>query len=324
MSDRDELELGSESPEIDDDVEQADSDASVSLPMNVPAHAPSQEIALGFAALQSTRTESLGETRNHARHSARLVPIRVRSIATDDVFVPLAKDIVLSPGTELVGVIFRPVRGGDVVLPDQRNASPLHSLEFTPARISAFGLVRTSEGKLVLADVDGELSLPSADELVGVIAAPVGTHALDVYDPKTDEMYRIGYSFPNTIQPDWVQLALDRRESVLAERAAERREREAERRAELEAEQERERAAATPAKPIPTFETSDIEVVRRIRAQYNYQTIRIETSGTSESLRYHVEDFNNFGPSHAAAVADEREEFARNGIDADEAFAKRW
>jgi hypothetical protein len=68
------------------------------------------------------------------------------------------------------------------------------------------------------------------------------THALDMYDKKIDEMYRLGYSFPNTIQPDWIQLALDRREEVLAERAAERREKEAERRAEMEAEQEKEKA----------------------------------------------------------------------------------
>jgi hypothetical protein len=84
-----------------------------------------------------------------------------------------------------------------------------------------------SQLSLVAIDTDDELTLPLGFEMVGLLAAPVGTHRLKVYHTKTGDAYQLGYVFPNTIQPDWVGLAQARREEVLAERPAERREREA-------------------------------------------------------------------------------------------------
>jgi hypothetical protein len=294
--------------------------AKSATPTNTNTFSPT--ITLGFIALQRTSTEHVGEMRKQTRHSARLVPIRVRSIATDDVFVPLAEEITLSADAELVDVIFRPVRGADVVLPEEKGASSdsAPTLEFTPARIPAFGLVRTRGGKLVLADLDGEISLPADSELVGAISAPVGTHALDVYDRSTDEMYRLGYSFPNTIQPDWIQLALDRRQQTLADRAAERREREAERRAEMEeavrVKKEKLEREANRAKPAPTFATADKEVVYQMQEAYAAKYLRrIEVSRSAPDQPYLVEDPETFGPAIAEGIAAKREELGA-GADA--------
>ena len=291
-----------------------------------PALAPT--ITLGFVALQRTSTEYVSETRTETRHAAKLVPIRVRSTAADDVFVPLAEDITLSANIAMVDVTFRPVRGADVVLPKEKETSDTldstRTIEFTPARIPVFGLVRTKAGKLVLVDVDDELSLPTNHELVGSVSAPVGTHALDVYDKKTDELYRLGYSFPNTVQPDWIQLALDRREQILAERAAERREREAERRAEVEeaarVKKEKRELEASLTKPAATFATSDKEVVYRLQELYAARYLRrIAVSHSAPDQLYLVEDPENLGPAIAVNVAAKRGEL---GINADAYFER--
>jgi hypothetical protein len=145
-----------------------------------------------------------------------------------------------------------------------------------------------------------------------------------VYDRATDEMYRLGYSFPNTTQPDWVQLVLDRRAQTLGDRAAERREREAERRAEMEEaarvkKEEREREISR-AKPIPTFATSDKEVVYQLQEAYAAKYgRRIVVSRSGPDQPYLVEDPENFGPPIAEGVAAKREEF---GAGADGQFER--
>jgi len=93
---------------------------------------------------------------------------------------------------------------------------------------------KDSQLTLVAIDTNDEPTLPLGFEMVGLLAAPVGTHEVKVYDTKTDDAYQMGYLFQHMIQLDWVGLVQARREEVLAERAAERREREAKRRAELE------------------------------------------------------------------------------------------
>jgi len=283
---------------------------------NTTTPALSPTITLAFVALQRTSTEHVGETRKQIRHTARLAPLRVRSIAAEDAFVPLAEDITISVDAKLIDVTFRPVRGADIVLPGEKgdaSSSAAPTIEFTPARIPAFGLVRTQTGKLVLVDVDEEITLPPGFELVGGVSAPVGTHALDVYDRSTDEMYRLGYSFPNTIQPDWAQLALDRREQTLADRAAERREREAERRSEMEeaarVKKEKLEREARAAKPVPTFATSDKEVVYQMQEAYAAKYLRrVDVSRSGPDQPYLVEDPENLGPAIAERVAARREE----------------
>jgi hypothetical protein len=131
-------------------------------------------------------------------------------------------------------------------------------------------------------------------------------------------MYRLGYSFPNTIQPDWTQLALDRREQTLADRSAERREREAERRAEMEeaarVKKEKLEREARAAKPVPTFATSDREVVQQIRESY-IDRYRGSVDVIQRESDYLVEDPENFGPAIADRVAAKREELG-SGADA--------
>jgi hypothetical protein len=277
---------------------------------------PTPTIALGFVALQRTFDEHVGETRKETRHASRLVPIRVRSIAADGAFVSLASPIHLDSNSIVIDTTFRPVAKAEISLPGEKNIGQHQTLEFDFDRIPVFGLVRTKDRQLSLVaiDTDDELTLPLGFELVGVVSAPVGTHRLKVYDRSTDDEYQLGYVFPNTIQPDWVGLALARREEVLAERAAERREREAERRAEMEEtarvkKEEREREISR-AKPIPTFATSDKEVVYQLQEAYAAKYgRRIVVTRPTPDQPYLVEDPENFGPPIAEGVAAKREEF---------------
>jgi len=287
-------------------------------PINNAANPTSAStITLGFVALQRVSKESIGESRGYRdRRMAKLVPIRVRSISADSAFIPLAKEISLSTDVSVVEATFRPVAKGEIVLPEEKGVDhSAQTLEFTFERIPVLALIKTRDSQLMLAniDLDDEMQLPPNFELVGVVAAPVGTHSLNVYDKKTDELYLLGYVFPNTIQPDWVQLALDRREGVLAERAAERLEREAERRAELEetahAKKAKLETAATLAKPVPTFATSDKEVVYQLQEAYaaRYRR-RVAVTRNAPDQPYLVEDPENFGPSISEKVASGREE----------------
>jgi hypothetical protein len=136
-------------------------------------------------------------------------------------------------------------------------------------------------------------------------------------------MYQLGYVFPNTIQPDWVQLALDRREAVLAERAAERREREAERQAEMEEaarlKKEELEWEANRAKPIPVFSTFDKEVVSQTQEAYAAKYRRPVSVSIAPDHSYLVEDPENLGPAIAVNVAAKREEL---GINADAHFER--
>jgi hypothetical protein len=292
-----------------------------------PTPTPSQTLTIGFVALQRSTKESLGETRGtRDRHAGKLVPIRVRSIAVDGPFIPLAQDITLSTSTSVAGVTFRPVRGAEIALPEEKGtAHAAASLEFSFDRIPAFGLVRNRSGQLMLADmgIDAELSLPPDFELVGVVAAPVGTHSLSVYDKRTDELYQLGYVFPNTIQPNWVELAMSRRDQTLAERAAERRQRETEKHAELEAEARAKKAeveaSSAASQPAPTFATSDLEVVYRLKETYAARYLRPINVFRPQPGQFLVEDPENFGPSIAENVASER---ATYGDEADVRFER--
>jgi hypothetical protein len=283
----------------------------------------SPTITLGFVALQRTFDEHVGETRKQTRHAASLVPLRVRSIAADGAFVPLASSIRLDSSSVVIDSTFRPVAKADIALPGEKNTGQQHqTLEFDFERIPVFGLVKTRDSQLSLVaiDTDDELTLPLGFEMVGLLAAPVGTHRLKVYDTKTDDAYQLGYVFPNTIQPDWVGLAQARREEVLAERAAERREREAERRAELEEDarvkKEKLEWEASLAKPVPTFATSDKEVVYQMQEAYavKYRR-RIAVTRSASDQPYFVEDPENLGPAIAEGVAAKREELG-SGADA--------
>jgi hypothetical protein len=289
-----------------------------------PSSPPNPSIDLGYAAAQREYQTQRGESSGMQTHrTAKLVPLRVKSVAmADSDFIPLATAHSLA-GYHVVGVTWRPVKGDEMI--SFPPAETKTGLEFHHKTIQAFGVVLTRTGQLVLLPANGlDQKLPDGSELAGTIPAPKGTHLLRAHDRVTDEeMYTLGIVFPNTVQPDWVGLALDRREKVLAELEEERREREAERRAEMEAERLAKVEASKPPKPMPTFETSDIEVVRRMRSNYGYLSLNIETSGSGESLRYHVDDPNGFGPGLAAAVADERAELERANVDADAEFAKR-
>jgi hypothetical protein len=227
----------------------------------------------------------------------------------------------------IVGTTWRPVKGDEIIsLP---SAETKTGLEFHHKTIQAFGVVLTRAGQLVLLPANGlDQKLPDGSELVGTIPAPKGTHVLRVHDRVMDEdIFTLGIIFPNTVQPDWVQLALDRREKVLAELAEERREREAERIAELDAERLAAKRAADRAAAPPWYETSrtwrtnDTEVIRRI-AQAN-GLIQTRTHNlfddTDEIVATVVEDPNGNGAAIEAEVERIR---AEHGADADAHFKR--
>jgi hypothetical protein len=147
---------------------------------------PALSLTLGFVGLQRTSIEHMGETRTRDRHAARVAPIRVRSVAAGDAFVPLASPIQLETSVAVVEATFRPVTKGEIVLPKEKSTDGVDTsaptLEFTFDRIPVFGLVKSRDSQLMLvaADVDDETQLPPDFELVGVLSAPVGTHSLHV------------------------------------------------------------------------------------------------------------------------------------------------
>jgi hypothetical protein len=277
-----------------------------------PSSLPNPSIDLGYAAAQRKYETPIGPASNRKDRAAKLVPLRVKSVATaDSEFIPLASTHSLA-GYHVVGVTWRPVKEEKISLPSVEMKT---GLEFQHKTIQAFGVVLTNAGQIVLLPANGlEQPLPSGFDLVGTIPAPKGTYLLRVHDRVTDEeMYTLGIVFPNTVQPDWVELAKDRRERVLAEQEEERREREAERGAEMEeverAKKEKLEREASRAKPVQTFATSDKEVIYQMQEAYAARYLRrIEVSRSGPDQPYLVEDPENFGPAIAERVAAKREE----------------
>ena len=292
-----------------------------------PSSSPNPSIDLGYAAAQREYEEQFGEAGKRKHRAAKLVPLRVKSGAmADSDFIPLATAHSLA-GYHVVGVTWRPVKGDEMIsLPSVETKT---GLEFHHKTIQAFGVVLTRAGQLVLLPANGlDQKLPDGSELVGTIPAPKGTHLLRVHDRVTDEeMYTLGIVFPNTIRPDWIGLALDRREKVLAELAEERREREAERIAELDAERLAAKHAADRAAAPPWYETSrtwrtnDTEVIRRIAEANGLIPTRTRSlfDDMDEIVGTLVEDPNGNGATIEAEVERIRSERAKT---ADDYFAR--
>jgi hypothetical protein len=278
-----------------------------------PSSPPNPSIDLGYAAAQREYQTQRGESSGMQTHrTAKLVPLRVKSVAmADSEFIPLATAHSLA-GCRVVGVTWRPVKEEKISLPSVETKT---GLEFQHKTIQAFGVVLTNAGQLVVLPANGlEQPLPSGFDLVGTIPAPKGTHLLRVHDRVTDEeIYTLGIVFPNTVQPDWIGLALDRREKVLAELAEERREREAERRAELEedarAKKDKLEREARAAKPVPTFATFDKEVIYSMQEAYAVKYHRLaDVTRSAPDQPYRIEDPDTLGPAIAVSVAAKREE----------------
>jgi hypothetical protein len=68
-----------------------------------------------------------------------------------------------------------------------------------------------------------------------------------------------------------------------------------------------------------TFETTDLEVVARLRETYRPTVVRIVKSGAT----YRIEDPERRGKQIAIAVQAERQEVRKQGVDPDPYFAKK-
>ncbi len=201
-------------------------------------------------------------------------------------------------------------------------------LTFSRRPIEAFAVVLQSSNAIVLVALGhDEEEISGNVSLLGTVVAPAGTYVIHVTDAKVGDMWseQLGFSLPSTLQPNWREIALDRRAQLEAEQAEERREREAER---LAAEEEAKRAAEDK-KTLSEFDwkasvrvwrTKDQVVVQRlIDSSRHYQPrVEPEFDDNDNPIGWVVEDQFGNGPSIEQEVQRIR---AERGDAADAYFA---
>jgi hypothetical protein len=276
------------------------------------------EITIGYVALGHSEKVFIGETRTEPRCQAKLVALKLRSVETEGMFIEPIEEVALGQ-LSVRGVTPAIAATADASVPRLEEPEGLE-VDFHP--VQSLGLVRTREKMLMLADLgDDEITLPPDTELVGVVPAPAGTFEVRAYDGETDERNKLGYHVNGTVPRNWVELALARRETTLNERRRVQHEKDEKRRQAAERAQQ-EKAAQKQRdeqKPVENFETTDPEVVARLREAYRFLLIHIKKS----EGKYFIEDVENRGPAIASTVQTEREELRKQNADPDKVFAKR-
>jgi hypothetical protein len=261
----------------------------------------------------------VGDTRREWQRKAKIVPLKIRSVETEKVFIDPVEEIALG-NFSIVGVTAASATVSDAKVPPHEEPE---KLEIDFHLVQNLAILSTRENTLVLADFDDEeITLPSDTKLVGVVPAPSGTFHVSAYDDATLENFKLGYHVNGTPSPNWVALALARREATLNERRRVQHEKDEKRRlaaehAEQEAATAQKRQAE--AKPVPVFETTDYEVTVRLREAYRPALIHVKKSGG----KYLVEDVERHGQAIAVAVQAERAELRKQNADPDRVFAKR-
>lgn len=284
-------------------------------------------ITLGYVTIQRAVEESAGETRKRLSQFARVVPITVRSGYNPTRVIVPVNEISLAGGWEMVGITSTPdlASSPNIALPAQERG-----FEFSFERLPVLALIQR-DNKLLLANlgIGSAIDLPPNTSVVGLISLPVGTISLSAYDPKTDTEFQLGYSFPQTTQPDWLAIATERRDARLAQLAQEKRAREHEKAAEAEREsRESERANSRESvldTPVPMFETNDKWVKHFLLQTYadNHQLVRStqRVDAKGETV-YVIEDPSGLGESVEEYVLSRRDEFVATDREPDVAFAQ--
>jgi hypothetical protein len=283
------------------------------------------EVTIAHIALSRDKNMSIGENRKDIRKETKLVALKVRSVETEGFFIELVEEIALG-NFSIVGITHVLVAESDASVPSL--AEP-EGLEINRHPVQSLGIVRTRDKKLMLAVIgDKEVTLPPDTELVGVALAPTGTFHVSAYDDSTLENFKLGYHINGTPSPNWVALALARREKTLNERRREEREKEGKRRQaseraaqEAAAAQMRREAEAIPGE---MFTTKDREVAAQLRAAYRLQIVQSKRAKDANGqVVFRIEDPEGHGPGIAAAVATKRKELAAQHEDADAWFERQ-
>jgi hypothetical protein len=278
------------------------------------------EITIGYVALGHSEKVFIGETRTEPRCQAKLVALKLRSVETEGMFIEPIEEVALGQ-LSVRGVTPAIAATADASVPRLEEPEGLE-INFHP--VQSLGIVRTRENKLVLAHLgEDEITLPPDTELVGVAPSPAGTFHVSAYDDATLEKFKLGYRVNGTPSPNWVALALARREKTLAERRRVQHEKDEKRRQAADRAAQEARAAqkrrAAEAMPIEMFETADSEVASRLREAYRPALVQ----GKKVGGKYFIEDPEDLGTEITVAVQSERQTLREQNIDPDTVFVKR-
>jgi hypothetical protein len=283
------------------------------------------EVTVAYVALEHVEEFALSEKRNETRRQAKVVALKVRSVATGGFLIAPVEDVFLG-NFAIRGVTPAVSASSDASVPQLEE---FDRLEITFELVQNLAILSTREKKLVLAGInDIAVTLPQDATLVAVVPAPAGTFHVTAFDIDTDEQNELGYHINGTVPQDWNGIALRKREAALSEQRRIKNEKESQRRqaserAELEAKAAQMRREAE-AMPVEMFETKDREVAAQLRVAYRLQIVQSKrTKDANGQVVFRIEDPDGYGPSIAAAVATKRKELAAQHEDADAYFERQ-
>jgi hypothetical protein len=215
--------------------------------------------------LRNSFEELTGERRKSTRTFVNVVPLKVSTVATEALFIPLAGEIPLGTYQTVANVL--PVEPEMSFFKEAKpmNLKFIKGFEFIQTKFSRLGVIALPAGSVATQDpyeqpepygpqvallpLWGETELPAGANFVDVIECE--GHAISAQDNESGQTYRLGYRFQGEgEQVNWVDLALSRRKHW------------------KRAEKQDEAEDSTPAYSSFRFTSDDHQVIDRITAKF--------------------------------------------------------